>query len=98
MKVVNSSWVDDRVVTHHIDIPIGKPYDDEQVRTEVMRLHGLDYFGTIDDHEIIRMLGPDKILPVAEMPGELMATEVGHPGQQVRYRPTDRLLAFLQEL
>jgi NTE family protein len=50
VKVVNSSWVDDRVVTHHLEIPTGAPFDDEKVRTEIMRLHGLDYFGTIDDH------------------------------------------------
>ena len=50
VKVVNSSWVDDRIVTHHLEIPTGAPFDDEKVRTEIMRLHGLDYFGTIDDH------------------------------------------------
>jgi NTE family protein len=50
VKVVNSSWVDDRVVTHHLEIPTGAPFDDGKVRTEIMRLYGLDYFGTIDDH------------------------------------------------
>src|SRR5437867_1338670 len=35
VKVVNSSWVDDRVVTRHLDIPTGAPFDDEKVRTEI---------------------------------------------------------------
>jgi NTE family protein len=44
----NKSWVDDDIVRAHVDIPTGQPYDEQKVTEQVMRLHGLDYSGTID--------------------------------------------------
>jgi len=44
----NKSWVDDDIVRAHVDIPTGQPFDEPRVTEQVMRLHGLDYSGTID--------------------------------------------------
>jgi len=48
VTIDNHSWVDDDIVRAHVDIPTGVPYDEQQVTQQVMRLHGLDYSGTID--------------------------------------------------
>jgi hypothetical protein len=46
----------------------------------------------IDDHEIMKFLGADHRLGWSEVPGLLLATEVGKPGEAVRYRPSYYLL------
>jgi hypothetical protein len=46
----------------------------------------------IDDHEIMQFLGADQRLTWSEVPGQLLATEVGKPGESVRYRPFYYLL------
>src|SRR5262245_38152738 len=48
VTIDNHSWVDDDIVQAHVHIPTGVPYDEQKVNEQVMRLHGLDYSGTID--------------------------------------------------
>ena len=48
VRIENHSWVDDDIVAAHVNIPTGTPFDEPKVNEQVMRLHGLDYSGTID--------------------------------------------------
>jgi NTE family protein len=48
IRIVNQSWVEDDIIAAHVDLPTGVPYDQKAVTTQVMRLHGLDYSGTIE--------------------------------------------------
>jgi hypothetical protein len=45
-------------------------------------------WGPIDDHEIVRFLGPDRVLRLAEIPGLWLDLEPAHPGAFARYRPS----------
>ncbi len=45
-------------------------------------------WGPIDDHEIMSYLGSDQKMSVGEIPQKLMESEVGKPGQSLRYRPS----------
>jgi NTE family protein len=69
LAIENKSWVDDDIVRAHVDIPVGKPYDEPLVTEQVMRLHGLDYSGTID----VR-LQPEHGEPVGGEPGPVKNT------------------------
>jgi NTE family protein len=69
IAIDNKSWVDDDIVAAHVDIPIGQPYDEQRTTTQVMRLHGLDYSGTID----VR-LAPEHGEPVGGEPGPVKNT------------------------
>ena len=53
-------------------------------------------WGLIDDHEIMAFLGTRKDLSFREIPGLLMKTEAGRPGDGVRYRPTYYLLRLVE--
>ena len=53
-------------------------------------------FGVIDDHEIIRFLGPDKKLGINEIFLELKQTEVGNFGSLERFRPVYYFLRLLE--
>ncbi len=54
-------------------------------------------FGLIDDHELIKFLGPDRDLKVSETFSLLFSsTEVGEWGESKRFRPTYYFLRLLQ--
>lgn len=53
--------------------------------------------GMIDDHEILRFLGPDRSLSPTEIPGLLISsTEVGQWGEVSRFRPVYYALRMLE--
>lgn len=45
-------------------------------------------FGIIDDYQIVEYIGPDNTMSVSEIVPLLLKTEVGHPGEFPRYRPS----------
>ncbi len=47
VRIENSSWVSDDVVRRKIHLPAGRPLDLDLLRSDVLQLHALDYFGTI---------------------------------------------------
>ncbi len=49
-----------------------------------------------DDHEIMDFLGPDGRVGLGEVPALLGGTEVGRPGEAVRYRPVYYTLRILE--
>jgi len=51
----------------------------------------------IDDHEIMRYLGPDNQLELKDIPRALLSeTEIGHYGGKPRYRPSYYLIRLLE--
>ena len=67
LKIENESWVDDRVIMHKLPEPTGKPINATDFQRSVMKLYGLDYFGTIepefhrvDDHGEMTLHIPEK--------------------------------------
>ncbi|HET8947930.1 MAG TPA: patatin-like phospholipase family protein [Candidatus Polarisedimenticolia bacterium] len=68
LNIENHSWVDDDIVRAHVQIPTGY-FDEPKVNEQVMRLHGLDYSGTID----VR-LQPEHGAPVGGEPGPVRNT------------------------
>jgi len=53
-------------------------------------------WGVIDDHEIMSFIGTRGYLPLTQIPNKLLQTEVGKPGQALRYRPTYYFLRLLE--
>ncbi|HZM02573.1 MAG TPA: hypothetical protein VFC44_06085, partial [Candidatus Saccharimonadales bacterium] len=53
-------------------------------------------WGAIDDHEIMRFLGPQDRLRFRDIPSRLMAGEAGHWGGSPRYRPSYYLLRLTE--
>ena len=49
VKITNASRVDDRVIEHRLEVPLGKPFDQKTFDASIMKLYGLDYFGIIRD-------------------------------------------------
>lgn len=47
VRIENTSWVADEVVRRRLHVPAGRPLDPDALRTDILRLHALDYFGTI---------------------------------------------------
>jgi NTE family protein len=47
VRLENTSWVADEVVRRRIHVPVGQPLDPDALRSDILRLHALDYFGTI---------------------------------------------------
>ncbi|HEV8376610.1 MAG TPA: patatin-like phospholipase family protein, partial [Candidatus Polarisedimenticolia bacterium] len=43
----NTSWVNDRVILRRLPYPTNQPLDRVKFQRDIMRLHGLDYFGVI---------------------------------------------------
>lgn len=54
--------------------------------------------GMVDDHEIARFLGNDGRLELREIPGTLLATEIGQWGRFLRYRPAYYSFRVLETL
>jgi len=48
IKIDNHSWVDDRIILDKLPPPTGKPLDGPEFQRSIMKLYGLDYFGTIE--------------------------------------------------
>lgn len=53
-------------------------------------------WGYIDDHEIVSFLGSDHVMHWREFWPRLMGTEIGTPGQFVRYRPVYYTLRLME--
>lgn len=54
-------------------------------------------FGLVDDHQIIVNLGPDRQLPVSELPGRILASEAGLSQTGLaRYRPAYWIIFFCE--
>ncbi len=47
VRLENTSWVSDEVVRRRIHVPAGQPLDLNLLRSDLLRLHALEYFGTI---------------------------------------------------
>jgi NTE family protein len=54
--VKNTSYLSDEVITRRLDIPIGAPLNEPELAQQILRLNGMDTFGTIH-HDLTR--GPD---------------------------------------
>ncbi|MGD8377246.1 MAG: patatin-like phospholipase family protein [Acidobacteriota bacterium] len=48
VDIENTSQVDDRVVRSRVQITAGEPFHMEELSEDVLRLHALEYFGTIE--------------------------------------------------
>jgi hypothetical protein len=53
-------------------------------------------WGADDDHEIVTFLGSDGRVSLGELPALLAGTEVGRPGQAVRFRPAYYAVRLLE--
>ncbi|SNB46594.1 hypothetical protein [Geobacter sp. DSM 9736] len=53
-------------------------------------------WGFLDDHEIIRFLGPSGNVSITGLPALLSATELANPGTSPRYRPSYWLLRIME--
>jgi NTE family protein len=56
VHIVNTSFLDSRVVERRVNVPTGKPLDEEDLSKQVLNLYGLDTFGTIH-HDLTRKDG-----------------------------------------
>lgn len=54
------------------------------------------WWGLIDDHEIVAALGSDRKLNWSEIPHQFGATEVGHVGSTVRFRPSYYIVRLME--
>lgn len=53
VSIVNTSYLDDRVVASRFAVPVGKPLDGEGLAKQILQLYGFDTFGTIH-HDLTR--------------------------------------------
>jgi NTE family protein len=56
VDIVNTSYLDSRAVERRVNVPTGKPLDEEDLSKQVLNLYGLDTFGTIH-HDLTRKDG-----------------------------------------
>jgi NTE family protein len=49
VRIDNTSWIADDVVRKRVHVPAGRALDIESLNRDILRLHALEYFGTIRD-------------------------------------------------